>query len=301
MSSIGMTGSGRATTHGNGHGNEMHPDVGGLQQVSHQFEDLDQQNESYIVGMWTFLVTEIMFFGAIFAAYFIYRSLYLPSFHDAHLHLSRLWGTINTFVLLASSMSMALAVHYAQEGRKLAQILALGFTLLCAFAFLGVKVIEYGDKIHHNLVPGVNFRYTSAGHDSPAQEIAGGGGAGHLSGGHAEGTNAPQGPQAGPLSEPAGPGQSPQQAGVGFNAVRASDGLVQDNKAELFFGFYFAMTGLHGLHIVIGILLIGTIMLMRLRNHPAVEDYMPTELVGLYWHFVDIVWIFLFPFLYLVG
>jgi cytochrome c oxidase subunit 3 len=258
-----------------------HGEHGDLQHLHHQFEDIDQQNESYLVGMWTFLVTEIMFFGAIFAAYFLYRSMYHEAFVDAHHHLDITWGTVNTFILLFSSLTMALAVHAAQIGKRISMINWLGITVLLAFAFLGVKAVEYSHKWHDHLVPGPRFAYESHNRET-------GGGRSEVR------YNSVREDQE--AINPGGPG-TPGSPG---SARPSSAGDLAD-KAQMFFSFYFAMTGLHAVHIIIGILVIGTVIGLAVRDHPSVRDYMPVEMVGLYWHFVDIVWIFLFPFLYLIG
>jgi cytochrome c oxidase subunit 3 len=134
---------------------------GSVQEVSHQFEDLDQQNESYLVGMWAFLVTEIMFFGGLFFAYTIYRTRFGDTFRIASQELDWKLGFVNTLILLTSSLSMAFAVRNAQLARKNATLRCLAITLLCAFGFLGVKTVEYTTKWNHHLVPGPSFRFES--------------------------------------------------------------------------------------------------------------------------------------------
>lgn len=222
---------------------------------AHQFEDMAQQNEAYIVGMWTFLVTEIMFFGALFLAYTTYRSLHPEVFIDAHRHLDVWLGGTNTVVLLSSSFFMAMGVRAAQLQRKSAQLFWLALTIMCAFAFLGIKTVEYKAKIDHHLVPNQNFHYHS---------VEENGGASAEASVNPEKSNIPQG------------------------------------EAKIFFLLYFIMTGLHGIHVVIGILVLSTLWLMIKFNHPYVRYFMWMEMGGLYWHFVDIVWIFLFPLFYLI-
>ncbi len=207
------------------------------QKLGIQFEDLQQQNESYIVGMWTFLVTEIMFFGAVFATYLVYRVANQEAFWEAHRHLSVPLGFFNTCVLLTSSLTMALTVHYSQRGLRKQQLLWLLVTMALAMTFLVVKGFEYHHKFVEGLVPGANFRF------EPAEYF---------------------------------------------------------RVAQLFFSLYFAMTGLHALHVAIGVLVMGVLAILIAIRHPSVQDFIPVELVGLYWHFVDIVWIFLFPLLYLI-
>jgi len=208
-----------------------------------QFEDIEQQNESYVVGMWTFLVTEVMFFGALFLSYVLYRWAYQPDFYLAHKNLSVLFGGINTTMLLLSSFTMVLAVHYAQLRDKMKVLANLGATILLAAGFLFIKfTFEWPAKFEHHLVPGWQF------------------------GTHKQFLN----------------GASPR-------------------SSELFYTLYFLMTGLHAIHVIIGILVIGFLAMLWQKGKIIVtEDFIPTEMVGLYWHFVDLVWIFLFPLFYLI-
>lgn len=236
-----------ATTVGlGGHGGHLpdahadhHDDHGPLH---HQFEDIDQQNESYLVGMWSFLVTEVMFFGPLFMMYTLYRMHYQQDWWLAHEHLDVNLGGWNTFNLLVSSFFMALAVRNAQLKNRKGVLAMLGLVQACAAIFLVIKYFEYTAKFRDHLYPGPNF-----------------------------------------ITDP---------------AVLHGANL---NHAQLFYGVYFGMTGLHGVHILVGMLLIGTLMLLWAKKKPVVtEDYIPTELIGLYWHFVDIVWVFLFPLFYLM-
>ena len=231
--------------HGDGapalaHGHDAHGHHDGP--LKFQYEDIDQQNEAYAVGMWTFLVTEVMFFGALFLAYTLYRLNYQQDWYLAHEHLSVFWGGLNTFNLLISSFFMALSVHFAQLKNRRMVLTMLTLVLGCAVVFLGIKYIEYSSKFADNLYPGPNF------------------------------TTNPE--------------------------VLHGANL---NHAQLFYSLYFGMTGLHGVHILVGIGIIGFLWMLWYKRKPIVtEDFMPTEMVGLYWHFVDIVWIFLFPLFYLM-
>ncbi len=223
------------------HEDHAHHRVNG---VMHQYEDIDQQNESYAVGMWTFLVTEIMMFGALFLAYTFYRWRYAESFYHAHKFVHWQPGAVNTVLLLVSSFTMVLAVHYTQLKQTKLVLRYLGMTMLCAAGFLFVKIqFEYIPKImYEHLLPGPNFHMSTA-------ESGGG----------------------------------------------------SQNAAQIFFSLYFTMTGLHGIHVLVGILVIGFIAMLHAKKVPAVvDDYMITEMVALYWHFVDLVWIFLFPLYYLI-
>jgi cytochrome c oxidase subunit 3 len=216
-----------------------HDDHGALH---HQFENIEQQNDSYIVGMWTFLVTEVMFFGALFFIYTLYRSMYQMDWYLAHEELDVTLGGINTVVLLISSWTVAMAVRFAQLKNRKMVILNLVVTLGCAFTFLVIKAFEYAAKFEHHLFPGPTFGSVPS----------------HLNG-------------------------------------------ANSNYAQLFYGLYFGMTGLHAVHILVGILVISALTYLWVRKADSVmKDYIPTELVGLYWHFVDLVWIFLFPLMYLM-
>ena len=176
-------------------------------------------------------------FGGLFVAYALFHTLYPEAFFEAHTMLDRKMGALNTVVLICSSLSMALAVGFAQRNERKKSQTMLVITILCAFAFLVVKYFEYSHKIHDGLLPVKLFSNT------------------HLV--------AP--------------------------------------KASLFYSLYFLMTGLHGFHVVLGIGLITWILLRTRRGEFSSQYFTPVEMVGLYWHFVDLVWIYLFPLLYLVG
>jgi cytochrome c oxidase subunit 3 len=289
---------------------------GAAQVLFPQYEDIDQQNECYMVGMWTFLVQEIMFFGALFLAYSIYRTLYFDAYLDAHHFLSVPLGTINTGVLLTSSFTMVMAVYCAQHAKKWGTILCLVLTILCSFGFLGIKYIEYSKKINEGLFPGYHWDYSKALGELAKEKAESGGGAagsGAKAGttGEAEAANGSNIAEVG--SEPgyfdAKPvegmntfaGTVPKELAAPTQSASAAKEEVRGRRARLFFSIYFTMTGLHGLHVLVGIIMMVVIIVMILMNHPQIQDYMPTEMVGLYWHFVDIVWIFLFPLMYLIS
>lgn len=204
----------------------------------HQFDDMAQQNEAASLGMWLFLLTEIMFFGGFFLGYSIYRSHYYDAFVAGSHHLDIFWGGFNTVVLITSSVTMAFAVRAAQLGNKKHIQLFLILTLILGFAFLGVKYIEYSHKFHDHLIPGYDFIWTGKGNP---------------------------------------------------------------RHVQLFYGFYFGMTGMHALHMIIGAGLLIWLLVRVSQNVFTTEYYAPIENFGLYWHFVDLVWIFLFPLLYLIG
>jgi cytochrome c oxidase subunit 3 len=228
-----------------GHG-PAHGQAQGAGHLAHHFEDMDQQRTSATLGMWTFLATEVMFFGGLFAGFAVYRFVDATAFAAACRKLSVLAGTINTGVLLTSSLTMALAVHAGQEGNAKGQVRYLLLTMLLATIFLSIKSYEYYEDYHEHLIPGLNFRTEE-------------------------------------LTIP--PGATP---------------LVK-KQTELFFVFYFFMTGLHAFHMVIGIGVMAWMALLARRGRFTREYHTPLELTGLYWHFVDLVWVFLFPLLYLIN
>jgi len=200
---------------------------------------MEQQREAGTLGMWAFLITEIMFFGGLFLAYALFRGKYSADFAAASSHLNWKLGGLNTIVLIVSSLTMALGVYYAQTGERRKLLWTLVLTMIFGATFLVVKAFEYKDKWDHHLVPGIRFDWEGA-HGNP-QEV------------------------------------------------------------QLFYWIYFAMTGLHALHMIIGLGLMAVIFWMAKRGDFTPQYHAPVEISGLYWHFVDIVWIFLFPLLYLIG
>jgi cytochrome c oxidase subunit III len=222
--------------------------------LQHQFQTLSQQKEAAALGMWAFLLTEILFFGGLFMAYLLYRTWYHDAFRVASSSITLFWGLLNTIVLIASSLTMALAVRSAQLSRRTATVNWLLLTIVLGTVFLGVKVIEYADKFEHHHVPGPNFVWAEPGHEAPHSSSHG---------------------------------------------VSADEPNFQLHT-QIFFSLYFTMTGLHALHMIIGIGLMLVIARMASKGRFSSEYYTPVEMGGLYWHFVDIVWIFLFPLLYLI-
>ncbi|MCC6731449.1 MAG: cytochrome c oxidase subunit 3 family protein [Chthonomonadales bacterium] len=223
--------------------------------LGEQFENRDQQDEAYTVGMWTFLATEVMFFGALFLSYTLYRSLHPEVFRAAHHYLSVPMGTINTAVLLTSSFTMALAVRASQLRQRRVVMLFLAVTSVLALAFLVIKGFEWSHEFEERHLPGPTFQFSE--HQPPGATV----------------TTAEAGRVGAVL-----PGDVPQ----------------------IFFVLYFAMTGLHAIHVIVGILVMWGLIALLAADSPLVRYYMPTEMAGLYWHFVDIVWIFLYPLFYLI-
>jgi cytochrome c oxidase subunit 3 len=240
--------------------------------VAHHFDDAEQQYVSAELGMWVFLATEVLFFGGAFLAYSYYRFWYPNEFIAGSHHLDVMLGGINTAVLLTSSLTMVLAVNAAQTDRRGLLALYLFLTMLLGTTFLGVKAYEYHHKYVEGLVPGRNFNFAHAG--ERAEE---------------DYTSLPT-----------------KKERKGQDAARATDNSlavpksVDSKSVELFYSLYFGMTGLHALHMVIGIAILGVLLVAALRGAFVGGHFTRIEMTGLYWHFVDIVWVFLFPLLYLI-
>jgi cytochrome c oxidase subunit 3 len=181
--------------------------------------------ESAKLGVWTFLATEVLLFGALFTAYTIFRMKYPELFRVEHAKLDRVLGAVNTVVLITSSFTVVLGVDAIKRGKARMLEVCYGATILLATVFLCVKYVEYSAKFHHGLYPGTN----------------------------------------------------------------------------LFFSLYFMMTGLHGIHVLLGMGLLSYVIVLSRRGRLSASYYTPAEMSGLYWHFVDLVWIYLFPLLYLLG
>jgi cytochrome c oxidase subunit 3 len=217
---------GGAHDHSHGHGKH----------VAHHFENAQQQYESGNLGMWLFLITEVMFFGGMFGAYAIYRSWYPQAFIEASKVTNIPLGAFNTVVLILSSVTMALAVQSAQLSKQKRLQVMLLLTMLFGAAFLGIKGIEYHEKWLHHHIPGPNFQWEGEG----------------------------------------------------------------GREVQILFCLYFAMTGMHAVHMIVGLGIMAWLYITARRGAYSSEYYNPVEISGLYWHFVDIVWIFLFPLLYLI-
>jgi cytochrome c oxidase subunit 3 len=208
------------------------------QELSHQFETLDQQAQAASLGIWVFLATEVLFFGGLFLLYTIYRLQYPDAFAECSKLMDLKLGAINTAVLLTSSLTMALAVHSAEEGeKKQTTVRWLLLTMVLGVVFLGIKGTEYDQKFIEHLVPGPQFDLAS----------------------------------------------------------------IHHQQAQIFFTLYFAMTGLHALHMIIGLGVLAVMAGMAGTGKFSKTYSNPIQVAGLYWHFIDIIWIFLFPLLYLIG
>ena len=290
--------------------------------LAHHFDTPAQQFDSAKLGMWLFLATEVLFFGALFVAYAVLRTRFPEVFSYASHYLDTTMGGINTAVLIVSSLTMALGVYFAQRGRKMALIICLWLTMAGAAGFLVIKYFEYSHKIHANLVWGPSFYIPP--HDAVGE-------AEHAALAHAPAAApvavaAPLNPQPSAIqsigTHPAvdasvikAAGSGPRGLGVGavdHDAAVTHDIIPHDlpqahledakmpPNTHMFFAIYYAMTGLHGIHVVVGMVVIGILIYRATRGDFGPNYYTPVDLVGLYWHIVDLVWIFLFPLFYLI-
>jgi cytochrome c oxidase subunit 3 len=234
-----------------------------------QFQTLEQQKESATLGMWTFLITEILFFGGMFLTYTINRHAYPDVFAFSSRTILLKWGAINTVVLIGSSLTMAMSVWSAQVGKKKLVTVFLILTLILGTVFLGIKGIEYYDKYVEHHIPGASFdMYYCTNNPSVC----------HLD-------DADLRREKKELKEA---------------EDRSGSQVAVNAHAQLFFSLYFAMTGLHALHMIIGAGLLLWLVSQSLKGRFTPGYNTPVENIGLYWHFVDIVWIYLFPLLYLI-
>jgi len=213
-------------------------DAAGLPEgiLGHHFASLERQNEAMRLGMWLFLATEILLFAGLFTGYAVYRFEFPFAFAEGSRHLNITAGTLNTVVLITSSFTVALAIHFARSDRPKAAAICLVITLLFALAFLGIKAIEYTEHFREHALPGKYYA---------------------------------------------------------FEEVKAPG-------AAMFYSLYFLMTGLHGVHVVAGMSVLSYILWRTLQGRYSSRYYTGIELGGLYWHLVDLVWIFLYPLLYLI-
>lgn len=202
----------------------------------HHFVDADQQFQAAKMGMWIFMVTEILMFGGLFAAYIVFRLWYPDLFTQASAQLDTFWGAVNTVVLIGSSLTVAMAIKSAQLNQIKNIAINLGITLALAGVFMVIKYFEWTHKFDLGIFPGEFYAF---------------------------------------------------------------DG-IEHEKANVFYSLYYLMTGLHGIHVLIGMGLMGWLLWRSLKGHFNSEYYTPVEITGLYWHLVDIIWIFLFPLFYLI-
>jgi cytochrome c oxidase subunit 3 len=276
----------------------------------HHFDTPEQQFDAGKLGIWLFLATEILLFGGLFCAYAIYRATHHEVFVYAHQFLDKRLGGTNTVILLCSSLTMAWAVRASQLGQRKLLIALLSLTLLGGFGFMGIKYVEYKTKWEHGLLPGTHFAPHEEG-ESEARPAA-------------PAPPAPS-PAASPGTTPPSPSPSASSAPAASPtdtkttikpAAQGPSGTVSSEEAaergaashgkrpsnvQIFFGIYFLMTGLHGIHVLAGMGAIAWILIRSIKGHFGPEYFTPVDFVGLYWHLVDLIWIFLFPLLYLIS
>lgn len=286
--------------------------------LQHQFEDMKQQAESVSIGMWMFLVQEIMFFGGLFTVYLVFRSRFPMAFAAGSNELNAFLGGLNTLVLIVSSLTMALTVYYAQKGDRIKQVVLIVLTMIFGTTFLVVKAVEYTDKYNLGLIPVTGWnRKTVAGEKREEAKLilpfetkasAAEGEAGMPEREYVNPTGDFQWFDTSlvkmALEEQA---QNPKgnyltsAERIGYFSNGQIDANKFRDKVRIFFWIYFVMTGLHALHMIVGLGLMTWLGWKAWRGTFGPDYYMPVEMSGLYWHFVDIVWIFLFPLLYLLG
>jgi cytochrome c oxidase subunit III len=282
--------------------------------VAHHYSNARQQFAAGNLGMWLFLTTEILLFSGLFCAYAVFRANHPEMFVYAHRYLSVPLGAANTLVLIFSSFTMASAVRAAQLGRQKWLVRLLAITLACGCVFLCVKFVEYKAKWEEGLLAGGAYRPTAppegavipaktadkpeAGEElkqsspTPAasksldQPLTG-----SMTLDHSTIAPAAEGPRG--LSRQWLSGRNPQAA-VEWTGP-------EPFNVQVFFGIYFAMTGLHGVHVLAGMGVIAWILIRARRGEFGPDYYNPVDFTGLYWHLVDMVWIFLFPLFYLIA
>lgn len=390
------------TAHGDDHG---HGDHDHMPFLAHHFDDPEQQYDSGKLGMWLFLVTEILFFSGMFCAYSLYRSLHPEVWTFASQFLNETLGAFNTGVLLFSSLTMAWGVRCAQLRQRTGLIVSLAMTLGCAAIFLGVKAIEYTHKWDLGLLPagayesqflagahhegvsswlyvlsavpaicvvgfaiwygisivkgdkqkteiagpllvtalcyflgvfiGIAFENAeAAAHEGGDHAVAahaegvdhsgeshaegddhaddGQGDDGHSDGDHAEDAHADDDHATSEGDESSSEGGDHASVSTGAVTLVSTEGarivpgapseadVDQRGGAGLFFSIYYCMTGIHAIHILGGMVVLTWLLVRATKDHFNEEYFGPVDYVGLYWHIVDLIWIYLFPLLYLI-
>jgi len=294
------------------HGHEAHDPIHAANpHLAHHFDTPQQQFDAGKLGIWLFLLTEVLFFAGLFCAYTVYRSMHPEVFVYAHYFLDTKLGALNTCVLLISSLTAAWAVRNAQLAEKKALMLNIVITIACAFTFMGVKYVEYSHKYHDGLLPGHNFqpkeqiwelksfrdKHPEAAEyaeklakldEEKAKPAAA----------NAEGKEAHEEKIERPTEEELEPLLA---AGlVGPRSLDPSAHISRPRMAHVFFGIYFFMTGLHGFHVLIGIGIWVWMLLKASKGQFGPTYFGPIDFTALYWHLVDLIWIYLFPLLYLI-
>jgi cytochrome c oxidase subunit 3 len=303
------------------HGHDAHDPIHAANpHLAHHFDTPQQQFDAGKLGIWLFLLTEVLFFAGLFCAYTVYRSMHPEVFVYAHYFLDTKLGALNTCVLLVSSLTAAWAVRNAQLAEKKMLMINIVVTIACAFTFMGVKYVEYAHKYHDGLLPGRSFqpkeqiwelktfrdKHPEAAEyaeklaklDEKKVAPAGAAPAGAAPAGAAPAGAAPAETLVRPTEEELEPLLA---AGlVGPRSLDPSAHISRPRMAHVFFGIYFFMTGLHGFHVLIGIGIWVWMLLKAAKGQFGPTYFGPIDFTALYWHLVDLIWIYLFPLLYLI-
>jgi cytochrome c oxidase subunit III len=300
-----------------GHGHEAHDPIHAANpHLAHHFDTPQQQFDSGKLGIWLFLLTEVLFFAGLFCAYTVYRATHPEVFVYAHYFLDTKLGALNTCVLLISSLTAAWAVRNAQLAEKKMLMINIVVTIACACTFMCVKYVEYSHKYHDGLLPGhafnpkeqiwelKTFRDKHPEAAEYAEKLA-------KLDEKKEGAPAASPPAEG-MKAAEGAGEKIERpteeelepllaAGlVGPRSLDPSAHISRPRMAHVFFGIYFFMTGLHGFHVLIGIGIWVWMLLKASKGHFGPTYFGPIDFTALYWHLVDLIWIYLFPLLYLI-
>jgi len=292
------------------HGGHAHADGPHL---SHHFDTYQQQFDAGKLGIWLFLLTEVLFFSGLFCAYTVYRGMHPEVFVYAHYFLNTTMGAINTCVLLVSSLTAAWAVRNAQLAQRKLLVLNIAITIVCACTFMVVKFFEYQHKFHDGLLPGPAFHPTEQvwelesfkkKHPEAAEYAE------HLTK-LAEAKDKAKALPAGaiPLDQPVtGVFEKPTEeqlepllkAGVIGPSAEDPTRPSKPRNGHVFFSIYFFMTGLHGIHVLGGIGVFIWLLVRANKGQFGPKYFGPIDYAALYWHLVDLIWIYLFPLLYLI-
>ena len=285
---------------------------------AHFFHSADQEASSAKLGIWLFLVTEVLLFSGLFVGYTVIKTLHPEMWKVASAQLDWVLGSINTIVLITSSWTVALAVRAAQtnhKGENNGKIgLLLIITIICALGFLGIKYMEYSHKFHDGLLWGTKYFNHPDAIDALKKGIKGTFGlevtalsdASFLETLKAQLSNTSflETLKAHAIETKTDFAQVFDHAQHLIHhyasTVTYKDTLMTVEQGHLFFGIYFLLTGLHGIHVVIGMSLLIWIYVGSVKGRYYKDYYTPVEVGGLYWHLVDLIWIYLFPLLYLV-
>jgi len=290
--------------------------------VDHHFENADQQYQSAKLGMWLFLATEILFFGGLFCAYAVYRSNHPEVFIFGHHFLDKSLGALNTVILICSSLTAAWAVRAAQLKQIRVLKLMLVLTLLCAFGFLGVKAVEYNSKWKHGLLwarqynPHVDHEeaaevlitdenFETGTVEGVLEEVTVLQEVGDAILAETETTIVEEAPVEAPAGDADRSKIAPAAEGPAGLAAAAEESNektieVEPANAQTFFSIYFLMTGLHGIHVLGGIGAFIWLYFGARRGDFSTGHFTRVDMVALYWHVVDLIWIYLFLLLYLI-